>query len=95
MTESLLSVVLPNYNHAALLPRAIDALLAQDRPAKTPARSAALSIEQALAVTSPSDLQFTPDGRRLALLLSNLVLTKSSHPLRRQDLTTSPTFQIV
>src|SRR5260370_2279259 len=40
-------------------------------------------------------LQFTPDGRRLALLLSNLVLTKSSHPLRRQDLTTSPTFQIV
>ena len=40
-------------------------------------------------------LQFTPDGRRLALLLSNLVLTKSSHPLRRQDLTTSQTFQIV
>ena len=40
-------------------------------------------------------LQFTPDGRRLALLLANLVLTKSSHPLRRQDLTTSPSFQIV
>jgi WD40 repeat protein len=40
-------------------------------------------------------LQFTPDGRRLALLVLNLVLTKSSHPLRRQDLTTSPTFQIV
>ena len=28
-----LSVVLPNYNHAALLPRALDALIAQDRPA--------------------------------------------------------------
>jgi len=40
-------------------------------------------------------LQFTPDGRRLALLLSNLVLTKSSHPLRRQDLTTAPTLQVV
>jgi hypothetical protein len=40
-------------------------------------------------------LQFTPDGRRLALLLLNLVLTKSTHPLRRHDLTTSPTFQIV
>lgn len=40
-------------------------------------------------------LQFTPDGRRLALLVLNLVLTKSPHPLRRQDLTTSPTFQIV
>jgi WD40 repeat protein len=40
-------------------------------------------------------LQFTPDGRRLALLLANLVLTKSSHPLRRQDLSTSPSFQIV
>jgi hypothetical protein len=40
-------------------------------------------------------LQFTPDGRRLALLVANLSLTKSSHPLRRQDLTTSPTFQIV
>jgi WD40 repeat protein len=40
-------------------------------------------------------LQFTPDGRRLALLLANLVLTKSSHPVRRQDLTTSPSFQIV
>jgi hypothetical protein len=40
-------------------------------------------------------LQFTPGGGRLALLLSNLVLTKSSHPLRRQDLTTSQSFQIV
>jgi hypothetical protein len=40
-------------------------------------------------------LQFTPDGRRLALLVLDLVLTKSSHPLRRQDLTTSPRFQIV
>jgi WD40 repeat protein len=40
-------------------------------------------------------LQFTPDGQRLALLLNHLVLTKSSHPLRRQDLTTSSTFQIV
>lgn len=40
-------------------------------------------------------LQFTPDGRRLALLVFNLVLTKSSHPLRRQKLTTSPTIQIV
>jgi hypothetical protein len=40
-------------------------------------------------------MQFTPDGKRLALLLSNLVLTKSSHPLRRQDLTSAPTFQIV
>src|SRR5205085_4030478 len=40
-------------------------------------------------------LQFTPDGGRLALLLSNLVLTKSSHPLRRHDLTTALTFQIV
>ncbi len=28
-----LTVVLPNYNHAAVLPRALDALLAQDRPA--------------------------------------------------------------
>lgn len=28
-----LSVVLPNYNHAAVLPRALEALIAQDRPA--------------------------------------------------------------
>ncbi|MBS0263086.1 MAG: WD40 repeat domain-containing protein [Planctomycetes bacterium] len=40
-------------------------------------------------------LQFSPDGQRLTLLLANLLLTKSSHPLRRQDLTNSPTFQIV
>jgi WD40 repeat protein len=40
-------------------------------------------------------MQFTPDGRQLALLVYNLVLAKSSHPLRRQDLTTSPMFQIV
>jgi len=32
-TSPTLSVVLPNYNHAALLPRALDALIAQDRPA--------------------------------------------------------------
>lgn len=29
----VLSVVLPNYNHADVLPRALDALIAQDRPA--------------------------------------------------------------
>jgi WD40 repeat protein len=40
-------------------------------------------------------LQFTPDGRRLALLLSNLVLTKSAHSLRHHDLTSSSSFQIV
>jgi hypothetical protein len=40
-------------------------------------------------------LQFTPDGRRLALLVFNLVLTKSTHRLRGQDLTISPTIQIV
>jgi glycosyltransferase involved in cell wall biosynthesis len=35
MTRShSLSVVLPNYNHARLLPRALDALLAQERPAE-------------------------------------------------------------
>src|SRR5471030_1152802 len=28
-----LSVILPNYNHGRYLPRALDALLAQDRPA--------------------------------------------------------------
>src|SRR5260370_24975015 len=38
-------------------------------------------------------LQFTPDGRRLALLLSNLVLTQSSHPLRPHELPTSPSCQ--
>jgi glycosyltransferase involved in cell wall biosynthesis len=32
-TAATLTVVLPNYNHAALLPHALDALLAQDRPA--------------------------------------------------------------
>lgn len=31
--EPTLSVVLPNYNHARYLPRALDALLSQDRPA--------------------------------------------------------------
>jgi len=40
-------------------------------------------------------MQFAPDGRRLALLVYNLDLTKSAHPLRRQDLTASPTIQIV
>jgi WD40 repeat protein len=40
-------------------------------------------------------MQFTPDGRRLALLVYTLGLTKSPHPLRRQDLTASPTMQIV
>lgn len=40
-------------------------------------------------------LQFTPDGRQLALVLENLVLTKSSHPLRRLDLAIAPVFQIV
>ena len=33
MTEVVLSVILPNYNHLALLPRALDALLAQELPA--------------------------------------------------------------
>jgi hypothetical protein len=32
-TFPVLSVVLPNYNHASVLPRALDALVAQDRPA--------------------------------------------------------------
>jgi WD40 repeat protein len=40
-------------------------------------------------------LQFAPDGRRLALLVTNLVLTKSTHPLRHQDLSTKQALQIV
>jgi hypothetical protein len=40
-------------------------------------------------------LQFTPDGQRLALLLDEVELTKSDHPLRKNDLTTTPVFQIV
>lgn len=40
-------------------------------------------------------LQFTPDGRRLALLLSNLVVTKAEHPLRKQDLATTHSVQVV
>lgn len=40
-------------------------------------------------------LQFTPDGKHLALYVSSLVLTKSAHPLRHEDLSTKHTFQIV
>jgi dipeptidyl aminopeptidase/acylaminoacyl peptidase len=43
---------------------------AQDRTAKTQARSAVLSIEQAIAITTPSDLQFTLDGSRLAFTIT-------------------------
>jgi WD40 repeat protein len=41
------------------------------------------------------NLQFTPDGQRLALLLDEVELSKSDHPLRRNDVTTTPVFQIV
>ena len=40
-------------------------------------------------------LQFTPDGRRLAVQLLDIVLTKSSHPLRKQDFDTTATMQLV
>lgn len=40
-------------------------------------------------------LQFTPDGKRLAIHVSNLVLTKSAHPLRHEDVSTKQTVQIV
>ncbi|MDB5387258.1 MAG: protein kinase [Planctomycetaceae bacterium] len=41
------------------------------------------------------NLQFAPDGKRLALMVSNVVLTPSTHPLRKLDFATAPTFQIV
>ncbi len=40
-------------------------------------------------------LQFAPDGKRLAVFVSNLVLTKSAHPLRHEDVATKQTVQIV
>jgi WD40 repeat protein len=40
-------------------------------------------------------VQFTRAGRNLALLLSNVALTKSAHPLRKQDFSTSQTMQVV
>jgi WD40 repeat protein len=40
-------------------------------------------------------LQFAPDGKRLALFVSNLVLTKSAHPLRHEDVSAKETVQIV
>ena len=40
-------------------------------------------------------LQFAPDGKRLAVFVSSLVLTKSAHPLRREDVSTKQTVQIV
>lgn len=40
-------------------------------------------------------LQFTPDGKRLAMHASSLVLTKSAHPLRHEDVSTKQTVQIV
>ena len=40
-------------------------------------------------------LQFTPDGERLAVQLLDIVLTKSSHPLRKQDFDTTATMQLV
>lgn len=40
-------------------------------------------------------MQFTPDGRRLALLLSNLKVAASEHPLRKQDLVATHSIQLV
>jgi hypothetical protein len=40
-------------------------------------------------------LQFTPNGKRLALLLDEVEVTKSTHHLRRNDVTATPAFQIV
>lgn len=40
-------------------------------------------------------LQFTPDGRRLAVQVLNIVLTRSSHPLRKQDFDTTAVTQLV
>ena len=40
-------------------------------------------------------LEFTPDGAHLALRLCNVILTKSTHPLRKVDFETSRTIQIV
>lgn len=40
-------------------------------------------------------LQFTPDGKRLAVLVSNLVLAKSDHPLRKQDFSSTASIQLV
>jgi hypothetical protein len=40
-------------------------------------------------------LQFTPDGSRLGLLVSNLVVAKSDHPLRKQDFATAHSVQVV
>jgi len=41
------------------------------------------------------ELQFTPDGKHLALRLSNIVLSKSTHPLRKEDFDTTRTIQII
>jgi WD40 repeat protein len=41
------------------------------------------------------DLQFSPDGRRLALLLTNVTLAPSTHPLRKQDLSVTETIQVI
>jgi hypothetical protein len=40
-------------------------------------------------------LQFAPDGKRLAVFVSSLVLTKSAHPLRHEDVSSTQTVQIV
>jgi hypothetical protein len=40
-------------------------------------------------------LQFTPDGRRLAVQVLNITLTRSSHPLRKQDFDTTAVTQLV
>jgi WD40 repeat protein len=40
-------------------------------------------------------LRFTPDGRRLAIQLLSIVLTESSHPLRKQEFDTAAVTQIV
>lgn len=41
------------------------------------------------------NLQFTPDGRRLAVLVSNIVVKNSSHPLRKQDFSTVNSVQVI
>jgi len=46
-------------------------------------------------LTRIEHLQFAPDGKRLALLVTDLVLTKSTHQLRQQDLSTKQSLQIV
>jgi dipeptidyl aminopeptidase/acylaminoacyl peptidase len=66
----------------------------KDKKTQTAGKTATLTVEQAIAVRSPSDLQFAPDGRRLAFSVSRppkagpreqeiWMLDAGTHKLRR------------